>query len=413
MRYLYSLILTILLPLAFVRLRWRARRLPAYNLRWLERLGIFADPKLQAGGLWLHAVSVGEVVAAIPLIRALQQRAPARPITITTTTPTGSELVRRTFNDTVTHVYLPYDLPWCINNFLGKIRPQQVIIMETELWPNLLHICNKRGMQIVIANARLSDKSFNNYRKIKWLMSDILNNVTCVAAQSTQDAQRFLQLGLSADKINITGNLKFDVEFPKHQSKINDRIVWVAASTHRGEEEIVLQVYKQLKQQFPNLLLILVPRHPDRFAEVADLLNQHQLSFQQHSKKEQLLASTQILLGDTMGDLGYFYALADLTFVGGSLVPIGGHNLLEPAGQGVPIVTGPHITNFREIANKLLHAKAMAIINSGTELFEQLRTWCAQPQQRLMIGQQGLAVVDQNRGAVAKTLGLLCVRDGG
>lgn len=406
MRYLYSLLLTMLLPVVFLRLCWRARKLPAYNQRWLERLGIFPDPHIPAGGIWLHAVSVGEVVAAIPLIKALQQNMPDIALTVTTTTPTGSARVRQAFANTVTHVYLPYDLPLFLNNFIQRINPKRLIIMETELWPNLLHVCNQQQIPILIANGRLSDRSFANYRKIKWLIQPMLKNITLVAAQSAQDADRFLQLGLDKDKLHITGNLKFDVDLPERTASLVDRLVWVAASTHNGEEEIVLQVYKQLKPQFPNLLLILVPRHPDRFAEVAALLTKHAVKYVQRSLQQDPTSDTDVLFGDSMGEMQYYYGLADFAFVGGSLVPIGGHNLLEPAAQGVPSITGPHISNFREISAKLANAQAIIVVENVTQLTTTVAAWCADPIARQTAGAQGLQVLKQNRGAMQQVLTL-------
>lgn len=407
MRYLYSLILALALPLAFLRLWVRSWRLPAYRLRWLERLGIFADPQLASGGIWIHAVSVGEVVAAIPLIKALLQQYPQLPITVTTTTPTGSARVRQSFGEQVFHVYLPYDLPILINNFLRKIRPSKVIIMETELWPNVLYVCHQQQIPVVIANARLSDKSFRNYAKIRWLLRPILAYITFIAAQTQQDLTRFLALGVDQNKLHVTGNLKFDIELAAPGTKLAERLVLVAASTHAGEEQIVLDIYKNLKLKFANLLLVLVPRHPDRFAAVEKLIAETNLKYVLRSSGKQPSVETDVWLGDSMGELNYFYSIADIAFVGGSLVPIGGHNLLEPAAHGISIITGSQLANFREISAKLSAANAVIIVQHADELTTELQRLCEKPALRQTLGHNAQQVLVANRGALQKLLNLL------
>jgi 3-deoxy-D-manno-octulosonic-acid transferase len=417
MRYVYSLVFTLALPLIFLRLLLRSLRVPAYRQRWAERLGMFQDPAIVPQGLWLHAVSVGEVVAAVPLINALLAKFPHLPLTVTTTTPTGSQRLRQSLGAKVTHVYMPYDLPWAINGFLDKIKPSCLIIMETELWPNLLNVCQSHKIPVILVNGRLSDKSMRGYMRIHSFVSSMLQQVTFVAAQSEHDAARFRQLGLAADKLQVSGNLKYDVQVPILQQqlgkdlkgKMADRFIWVAASTHGGEEEQILTAFKTIQEKCPQCLLILVPRHPDRFNDVANLLERNSLEFVRRSQGTACSNSTAVLLGDTMGELNIFYAAADVAFVGGSLIPFGGHNLLEPAGLGVATVTGPHTTNFQEITKKLQEAGGLCIVQDADQLAVQLLEMFEQITLRFNIGAKGLAVVEQNRGAVSNVVGVVAL----
>ncbi len=407
MRYLYSSILLLLQPFILLRLYWRGRKQPAYRHRWLERFGIFPNPNISAGGVWVHAVSVGEVVASIPLIKQLLDNSSALPIIVTTTTPTGSARVKQAFGDKVTHVYLPYDLPVYINNFISRLAPKKLIIMETELWPNLLYTCKQRQLKICLVNARLSDNSFANYKKIKFLLRGMLQQIDLIAAQTDVDAQRFIELGAVANSVTRVGNLKFDLPLVAIKRDIVDRLVWIAASTHAGEEEQIVKLFKPLKQKLPTLLLILVPRHPERFKEVANLLHTHNLSFVQRSVGAFPNSATDVWLGDTMGELDFFYAQADIAFVGGSLVSVGGHNVLEPLASGVATMTGPHMHNFREITAKLLSADAITIINSEDELAEHLLSWGSNKDLRLSFATRGMQVLQDNRGALDKVLALV------
>lgn len=409
MRWLYTLIFALALPWIFLRLIIRSLKLPAYRKRLLERLGIYTNFFPATNGIWIHAVSVGEVVAALPLIKALQQRSNPLPITVTTTTPTGSQRVLQSLDSTVFHVYLPYDIPWALKGLIKKLQPSCLIIMETELWPNLLHECSRQQIPVIIANGRISDRSFKGYLRFKWFIANILRQVTLVAAQSATDAARFVQLGLEPQKVQVAGNLKFEVQPNSIQQKqgitlknsIAKRKIWVAASTHANEEEMVLQAYKKIKQQIPELLLILVPRHPDRFNTVANLLQQHNYNFVRHSSSNAIVDATEIILGDTMGELQMFYAAADIAFVGGSLVPVGGHNLLEPAMFGVPSITGPNTENFKDITKLLFDAGAIRIVPNVTELAPQIFRLLQQPELLKEMGQKARAVVLANNGAAA------------
>lgn len=415
LRYLYSLVITIALPLIFLRLLWRSFRVPAYRQGWLQRLGIFNGPALKAQGVWIHAVSVGEVVAAIPLILALHAQDPELTVTVTTTTPTGAQRLKQSLGSKVTHLYLPYDLPWAILALLKHIQPQCLINMETELWPNVLNVCKIKNIPVLIVNARLSNRSIKGYLRIKWIVAKMLRQVAFVAAQSQLDADRFLQLGMQADRLQVTGNLKFDVQIPDQQIlsgkqlkiSLEQRVIWVAASTHSGEEEIILKIFAQLKDKFPQCLLILVPRHPDRFNQVAVLIEKYKLPYVRRSLNTACSSETSVLLGDTMGELNIFYAAADLAFVGGSLVNVGGHNLLEPATFALPIATGAYLSNFQDIADLLAQAGGVVVVNDPPQLTATVSAWLADPELRAMLGKNALQVVQQNKGATTKTMQII------
>ena len=397
----------------------RSLRLPAYRRRWLERLGQVPLPPLE-GILWVHAVSVGEAVAAIPLIHRIRAEHPAAPILITTTTPTGSDRVQAAFKDMlgkqIYHCYLPYDLPWTLYSFFQRIKPKLLVLMETELWPNLLKACHDRNLPVIIANGRLSPLSAQRYRWLGNFMQWMVRPVQGVAAQSAIDAQRFQDLGIAKEKIWEVGNIKFDLELPRYLQEAGielrselgkDRLIWIAASTHEGEELIVLETYRQLKLTFPNLLLLLVPRHPDRFNKVAALCHEQGFSVVRRSQKQAAIIDTDVFLGDTMGELLLFYAASDVAFVGGSFVMVGGHNLLEPAAVGLPIVTGPHLFNFVAISEMLVAAKGATVVKHIEELVNILRALFENKVQRQLEGAQAKKVVEQNRGALSRLVTLI------
>jgi len=327
-------------------------------------------------------------------------------------TPTGSQRLRQSFGDTVNHVYMPYDLPWTLSGFIRKVQPRCLIIMETELWPNLLDQCKKRNIPTMIVNGRLSDKSFRGYLRIRSFVSQVLQQVSFVAVQTKLDARRFMQLGLASDKVQISGNLKYDVQIPVAQQQLGkalkasfgQRLVWVAASTHAGEEEQILSAFKLVQAQRPECLLVLVPRHPDRFNEVAHLLDRSSLSYVRRSQVAEVTVDTAVLLGDTMGELNVFYNAADIAFVGGSLIPFGGHNTLEPAACGVATITGPHVNNFREITDKLQSAGALSMVQDAQQLAAKVLEWLGAADVRNKVGAQGLAVIAQNKGAVVNVM---------
>lgn len=358
----YSLLIYIFLPVVVLRLWWRGRFNPNYRQRIGERFG-FIKTAIQPGPyIWIHAVSVGEAVAAVPLIQAILMRWPNKRILVTTTTPTGSQRVRELLGDIVSHVYLPYDYPDVLVRFFRYVKPNILILMETELWPNLLLSCRRNKVPVFIANARLSPRSAEGYKRVAWMMKKMIDAISFVAAQTTLDACRFLTIGVPSEKIAVAGNLKFAItpstESLRLAKEIRShwgvtRLVWVAASTHEGEENVLLTAHQQLLLQFPEALLILVPRHPERFDKVAKAAQNLGLISVRRSLNQAPTENTQVFIGDTMGELMSWYAASDIAFVGGSLVPIGGHNLLEPAALGLPVIIGQYFFNFTAIKEQL------------------------------------------------------------
>lgn len=415
MRFIYTILLYLIIPLVLLRLLWRSLRLPAYRQRWLERFGFFpALPDMPI--IWIHAVSVGEFQAAIPLIQLLLQKHTKHLILVTTTTPTGSQRVKTVFNNQVQHVYLPYDLPSNVKRFLNLTHPRLLILMETELWPNLLQLCHQRAIPVILANARLSEKSAAGYQRLSGLTRDMLSKLAVVAVQTQKDAERFLALGAEPTSVQVMGNLKFDLELPPdlfdkaralRQSLGIDRFIWIAASTHQGEETLLLDVFQKIKQKIPHLLLVLVPRHPDRFNQVATLCDQRHYVTARRSRGELCTAETEIYLSDTLGELLLLYAASDVAFVGGSLVPVGGHNLLEPAAIGLPILTGSHVFNFAQITQQLIEVNAVWQVKHPPELAEALLILFQDQQRRQQMVEQAQNLVSCNRGALAKLLAIV------
>jgi 3-deoxy-D-manno-octulosonic-acid transferase len=410
MRLLYTGLLYLILPLALLRLYWRGRHDAGHRRRWRERLGFF--PPLPSGCLWVHAVSLGETRAALPLIRALLERYPDQPLLVTTTTLTGSRQVREALGERVLHVYAPYDLPGAVRRFLRQTRPRLAVIMETELWPNLLRQCAVAGIPTMIANARLSERSARGYARIRRLTASMLRDVTLIAAQAEADADRFRALG--APRVAVTGNLKYDLSLPddlpergwqlRRELLGEERRVWIAASTHAGEDEPILAALALLRPRWPELLLLLVPRHPERFDGVAALCRQQGCKLVRRSEQRACAPDTAVFLGDTMGELLLFYAAADLAFVGGSLVDTGGHNVLEPALLGLPVLFGPHMFNFTEASQRLLEAEAAWQVTDAAALATAVDRLLADPELRRAVGQRGRAVVERHRGALAALL---------
>ncbi len=412
----YSLLLYLLLPLLFVRLIWRGFRNPAYWYRWHERFGFIPNSETSQI-IWIHAVSVGEVRAAAPLVNNLLERHPGGSIMITTTTPTGSEQVGLLFGDKVAHSYVPYDLPSAVNRFLDRVRPKIAVIMETELWPNIFHTCHQRNIPIIIANVRLSESSLRGYKKIARLVKSTLQQVSKMAVQSQADAERLLALGAPEWIIRVTGSMKFDMTLPASVLESGEalrrewgaaRPVWVAASTHEGEDERLLTAFREIKTRFANLLLVLVPRHPERFAPVARLCRKAGFRVALRSKVRGPLEETvDILVGDTMGELLMFFAASDLAFIGGSLVPTGGHNLLEAAAVGKPMIFGPHMFNFKEISALALERGAGIQVQNESQLASAVTNYLSEPNLRYEAGQAGKNMVEDNRGALEQTLVLI------
>lgn len=415
MNIFYNIIIYLIQPLIWIRLLLRSRKSPAYRKRWAERYG-FCKGKVVSGGIMLHSVSVGETLAAIPLVRALRHRYPSLPITVTTMTPTGSERVQSAFGKGVHHVYLPYDLAGSVNRFLDEVNPKLVIIMETELWPNLISALHRRQIPLVIANARLSASSAKGYQKLGKFIRTILQRITLIAAQNQEDGERFLSLGLKRNQLAVTGSLKFDISVtPELAAKAialrsqwaSRRQVWIATSTHEGEETLLLEAHKELLKAHPNLLLILVPRHPERFPVACELTRKAGLSFIQRSSGEVPSSTTQVVIGDTMGELMLLYGIADLAFVGGSLVDRGGHNPLEAAAHAIPVLMGPHTVNFKDICAKLAQDDGLITVTDTASLVKEISTLLTDEDYRLYYGRHAVEVLHQNQGALQRLLHLL------
>lgn len=416
MRLLYSAAFLLLLPIVLLRLAWRGRRNPAYRARWQQRLGYYDSGLRLDEPVWVHAVSVGEVGAAAPLIRALRERFPYAPVLVTTTTPTGYDTVTRQFGETVQHVYFPYDLPWIVRRFLRRFKPRMLLLMETELWPNVIHEARRAALPVVLVNGRMSERSARRYRWLKGFTARMLGALTRVAAQTPADAERLQGLGAPADRISITGSLKFDVHLPasvfeegaaiRRELGIN-RPILMAGSTRPGEEEVLLDVRARLTGRFPDLLLVVAPRHPERFEQIAEQCRKAGLTLARRSAGDACGAEVAVYLVDTMGELLKFYAAADVAFVGGSLAPFGGQNVLEPAALGVPIVTGPHLFNFEEIAAKLRQSGALVVGNDAAGLATTIAHWLGDPDARDTAGRAGSDIVSANKGATTAVVGVL------
>lgn len=396
-----------------LRLLWKARKNPAYKQRNSERFGYFRFPALE-GSIWVHAVSVGEAIAAVPLIKKLMLNYPCTPIVVTTMTPTGAERIRSIFNSTVIQLYVPYDYPVFIKRFLCQIRPKILVLMETELWPNILYYSAKQSIPIVLSNARLSDKSFARYKKIRKFMESILHCITMVLAQSKIDAERFIELGIDPKKVITSGNIKFDIVIPdgllSQAAQVRalfgkERPIWVAASTHKTEEEKVLVAAKKVLEVLPDALLILVPRHPERFDEVFALCNREGFNVVRYSDNcSYSTVLTNVILGDVMGQLLLFYATGDVAFVGGSLIPWGGHNLLEPAALAKPVLSGKYMDAFVEISQLLTETDALVTVDDETTLAKHLLRLLQNKALRENLGVRALDVVEKHRGATEKIL---------
>ena len=416
MRILYLLALYLSAPLISLALLARGLRERSYWHNFRERFGFGA--RRPPRGAWLHAVSVGEVQACAPLVGALYRRHPHLALTVTTFTPTGAARARALFGDVAEVRYVPYDLPGAVRRFLRRVDPQLAVIFETELWPNLYRECGRRRVPLVLASARVSERSLGRYRRLGALFRDALSHAAIVAAQGEADAARFRALGADAASTHVTGNLKFDFELPEGLGERGRRLrsryapgraLWVAGSTHEGEEAAVLEAHRQVRSLHPGALLVIAPRHPPRFAEVARQLTEARVSFVRRSEGEETggAAAAEVLLLDTLGELLEFYAAADIAFVGGSLVPVGGHNLLEPAALGVPILTGPYNFNGPDVAQLLITRGAAEVVHNSQELGARVSALLSNGGERERIGAQGRASVEGSRGALARLLELI------
>ena len=413
LRLIYTAIFYLALPLYFVRLIIRAVQNPDYLKRWGERLGYGSNlPTEGKTVLWIHAVSVGEVNASIPLVRSLLDTYSNSEILVTTSTPTGSKILLDKMGARVKHQYVPLDLPACLNVFLDRWNPKAVIVLETEIWPNILSMCKERGIFTALVNARLSEKSKDKYNIVKPLAAEALANLDLLIAQYDSDADRFKEIN-TALKIEVCGNLKFDQQVPEEMHSISSSIrdSWsddgqrptlIAASTHETEEEFVLDAFLEILGEAKEALLILVPRHPERFETVFEYIQNRELSVARRSNKDDVTPKTQVLLGDTMGELNFLYSVSDVAFVGGSLVDHGGQNLLEPASLGLPLSSGKSLRNFQEIADELQESKALFLIEEQKELSDFFIDMISKPKKSARIGKASAKVFEKNRGVLIK-----------
>jgi len=414
---LYQSALLLAWPWVLLRLRWRARREPAYGQRIEERFG-HVPASVRPGPIWFHAVSAGETLAAAPLISALASEYAQLPILVTTMTPTGSRQVAARLEDRVDHCYAPYDFPWAVGRFFDRVRPRLLVLMETELWPNLVAAASRRGIPVVLINARLSEKSMRGYRRTGRLVRRLVERLHLVACQYPDDAERFRALGTPADRIVVHGNLKFDAELPAdHEERVeglarrlafDDRPVWIAASTHAEEEPSVLRAHLELLRNDPAAArLILVPRHPSRAGEVESMCWTFGLSTGRSSAASGVDADIQVVIGDTMGELIYFYGLADAAFVGGSLNGGGGHNPIEPALCGRPVAMGPDVFNFANVVSYFRRAGCLVLVSDAEELAVVMRGWLNDPTTAQSLGARARLIVTHNRGAFGRLQDIL------
>ncbi|KAB7702744.1 3-deoxy-D-manno-octulosonic acid transferase [Plesiomonas shigelloides] len=411
-RVIYTLLLLLFFPLIALTLYKPQQGKKSFGKRWPEHFGITPPLAEHSGSpIWIHAVSVGEVVASIPLIKQLRVAYPERDIVVTTTTATGGDIAK-TLGDRVYHRYMPLDFPWCVQAFIKKINPAILLIMETELWPNTLYQAQKTKLPILVLNARLSERSCQRYQRLPSIFTMLSQPISHLACQYADDAKRFARLGIPQDKLSVTGSMKFDLQIPEHLSQAASMLraqfsphsaVWIAASTHKGEDEQILATFKLVRQTLPDCQLILVPRHPQRFDDVAKLCTDQGWSLRRRSLNE-LPENSDIYLGDTMGELLMLFKASDLAFIGGSLLPIGGHNLLEPAAVGIPSIIGPYYFNFTDITEKLIHCKATQVCHNSTELADLVVKLLQDPESRHQQGQAGADLVADNQGATRKIL---------
>ena len=414
MRFVYICLAYLLAPFFTAGLALRGFRDRTHWQGFWQRFG-FGETAARRG-IWVHAVSVGEVQAAKPLVEALLQRFPAVPLVLTTVTPTGRARAQALFGGRVDVRYVPIDLPGSVRRFFTRVRPLLAVILETEIWPNLYHRCGKLGVPLVLASARISPRSVKSYRRLVGLFRETLSNGIFIAAQSAADAERFRSIGANPAHTHVIGNIKFDYSHPANIDETGrrrraalgrDRPVWVAGSTHAREEDILLAAHRTLRTQFPQALLVLVPRHPQRFAEVAEALRAQGVKFATFSSGAAVDDGTEVFLVDTLGELLGFYAASDVAFVGGTLVPVGGHNLLEPLSLGLPTLSGPNTFNAADIAKLLVDCGAVRVVHDAAGLANAIGALFADPAARTLMGASGRQAIEENRGAVGRLMNFL------
>ncbi len=414
-RGLYAVLLLLARPWVHVRLRLRARRDPEYGRRVEERFG-HLDPELPKGAVWFHTVSAGETIAAAPIIARIADAFPAQPVLVTTMTPTGSAQVQARLADKVAHAYAPYDFPDAVERFFTALEPHLLVLMETELWPNMLRYASARKVPALLVNARLSERSARGYGRVGALTRDMLSRLKFIACQYPDHAERFLALGAPVDRVGALGSVKFDVELPRdHRDRVarlkqdwalGNRPVWIAGSTHAGEETVVLDAHGRLKAEFPEALLVLAPRHPDRREAVAQLIDEAGFSQGRLSHGE-AVAGVDVMLADTMGELLYLYGLSQVAFLGGSLVSVGGHNPIEAAICAQPLVMGPETFNFPDVVAAFSDAGCLTLVSDAASLADVVAEHLRDEGQRCELGRKAEQVVARNRGATVRLEKLL------
>jgi len=416
MYFFYTSVLYLLVPLVLIRLLWLGKNNPAYHQRWLERFGYVTGLKGNKPVIWIHAVSVGEIQASRPLVEHLNQHYPDYQILVTTVTPTGAASAVLIYGGIIQHRYFPYDLPGAVTRFLTTVKPVILLILETEIWPNLYRQCRLANIPVLLLNARLSERSLRGYRLLKSLTRRTLQDTSCIAAQSNADAQRFIKAGAPANQVMVMGNLKFDINIAAsvveqgaviRRNFMVNRPIWIAASTHQGEESLLLDALTIVRESLPDSLLVIAPRHPERFQTVIDLCVKRGFQTVSYSHKDAYEPDVQVFVLDTLGQLPMYYAAADIAFVGGSLVPVGGHNMLEPACLGLPVLTGSYLFNFNEIASLLANVDALIQVTNAEQLASKVLALFSDGNQRYNMGLRAKQVVLENQGSINKVDRLL------
>ncbi|MDR0251527.1 MAG: lipid IV(A) 3-deoxy-D-manno-octulosonic acid transferase [Burkholderiales bacterium] len=416
-RVCYSLLGVLLLPLLFARLWWRGRKNPGYRKNIGERFGRYAMPPMR-DTIWIHAVSVGETRAAAPLIALLEQRYPDTPIVLTHMTATGRATGEALFGKRVTQLWLPYDYRFAVRAFLDHVRPKWALLMETEMWPNAISECAHRNIPCFLVNARMSERSALHYTRFASFTRPVFAALTGVAAQTEDDAQRLRTLG--ARNVTVTGNLKFDIDMPENartlgavlRQRFGQRPVWIAASTRDGEETLLFDaLLHQPNALPPEALTVIVPRHPERFENVAEQMRARGLAFAKRSDESDVPPDVSFVLGDSMGEMFAYYTAADLAFVGGSLLPLGGQNLLEPLAAGIPVLIGPHTFNFKDISHTACTVGAAKRVNDADTLIAQAGALLQDNEARRVMRNSGLRFLEEHRGATERLVRWLTETD--
>ena len=414
LRILYSFLFYLAVPAVLVRLFWRSIKEPLYRQSLRQRFGfVDFEREIESRLIWVHSVSAGETIAAIPLVRRLIAR--GFTVLVTTMTPTGRERVLTLLGDSVLHSYAPYDLPDVVDRFLKRTRPKCLVIIDTELWPNIIHQCSMQNVKTILVNGRLSARSAAGYKKISSLTKSMLLEIDCLAVQTPSHGERFIDLGLAEEKLVVAGSIKFDQELPadfsekvsRLKEKVGDRLVLIGASTHPGEEEMILKACRSLRSSHEELLLILAPRHPHRSDEVAALAEKVGETLLRHSDDKKCSERTTVLLLDKMGELIYFYGISDIAIVGGSFVPVGGHNLMEAANAQVPIIMGPYLENIEDIASMFKENGGMRIVRDAAELSAELDSLASSVDERQLLVARANDVLEMNQGALERVENLV------